>query len=81
MYWCRSIDGSYKELALTDETCTFPLDNALSFQQGAAIGIPYYTAYRSLITKARLKAGETVLVHGASGAVRFATYVYLPYYI
>ena len=74
MYWCRSVDGSYKELAITDEICTFPLHSALSFQQGAALGIPYLTAYRALVTKARLKTGETVLVHGASGAVRFAIF-------
>jgi len=73
VYWCRSIDGSYKELTLTDEMHTFPLHDALSFQQGAAIGIPYFTAYRALVTKAQLKAGETVLVHGASGAVRSVT--------
>ena len=69
VYWCRCTDGSYKELTLTDEMCTFPLHDTLSFQQGAAIGIPYLTAYRALVIKARLKAGETVLVHGASGAV------------
>jgi len=69
VYWCRSVDGSYKELALTDEMYTFALHSALSFQQGAAIGIPYLTAYRAVVTKARLKAGESVLVHGASGAV------------
>jgi len=72
VYWCRSVDGSYKELTLTDEMCTFPLHDSLSFQQGAAMGIPYLTAYRALVTKAQLKAGETVLVHGASGAVRCA---------
>ncbi|XP_035771543.1 quinone oxidoreductase [Neolamprologus brichardi] len=38
--------------------------------QGAAIGIPYFTAYRALIHKAHAKAGETVLIHGASGGVR-----------
>lgn len=73
VYWCRCVDGSYKELTLTDEMYTFPLHDTLSFQQGAAIGIPYLTAYRALVTKARLKAGETVLVHGASGAVGIAS--------
>jgi len=77
VYWSRSIDGSYKELTLTDEMCTFPLHDALSYQQGAAIGIPYLTAYRALVTKARLKAGETVLVHGASGAVSYFIHCFL----
>lgn len=71
MYWCRSVDGSYKELTLTDEMQTFLLNDALSFQQGAAIGTPYMTAYRALVTRAQLKAGETILIHGASGAVSY----------
>ena len=70
VYCCRSIEGSYKELTLTDEMDTFPLHDALGFQQGAALGGSYFTAYRALVTKAQLKAGETVLVHGASGGVR-----------
>ena len=69
VYWTRSIDGSYKELTLTNEHVTFPLNPVLSFEQGAALGVPYFTAYRALVTKAGLKAGETVLIHGASGAV------------
>ena len=40
-----------------------------SLAQGAAISVPYGTAYRALIQKAEAKAGETVLIHGASGAV------------
>jgi len=75
VYWCRSIGGSYRELTLTSETCTFPLHSDLSFQQGAAIGTPYFTAYRALVTKAGLKAGETVLVHGASGAVCYSWFL------
>jgi NADPH:quinone reductase len=69
VFWVRCIGGSYKELTLTDEYLTFPLHSQLSFQQGAAIGVPYFTAYRALVTKARIVAGEKVLIHGASGAV------------
>jgi NADPH2:quinone reductase len=47
----------------------YPLPPALTFAQGAALGIPYATAYRALFQKARAQAGETVLVHGASGGV------------
>jgi NADPH2:quinone reductase len=36
---------------------------------GAAVGVPYVTAYRALFQKAGLRAGERVLVHGASGGV------------
>ena len=55
----------------------YPLSSSLSFQQGAALGVPYLTAYRGLFHKDKAKPGETVLVHGASGgcgiaAVQFA---------
>ena len=40
-----------------------------TFAQGAALGVPAATAYRALVLRAQVKAGETVLVHGASGAV------------
>ncbi len=46
-----------------------PLPDNVSFAQGAAIGIPYGTAYRALMQRGGAVAGETVLVHGASGAV------------
>jgi len=44
----------------------------VSFAQGAALGVPYVTAWRALMEKAGAKAGETVLVHGASGGVGVA---------
>ena len=44
----------------------------MSFGQGAALGVPAATAYRALVLRAHVKAGETVLVHGASGAVGIA---------
>jgi NADPH2:quinone reductase len=40
-----------------------------TFQQGAAIGVPYGTAWRALFLKTRARPGEAVLVHGASGGV------------
>ena len=43
-----------------------------AFQQGAAINIPYATAYRALFHRARAQAGEVVLIHGASGGVGIA---------
>jgi NADPH2:quinone reductase len=49
-----------------------PLAAALSFGQGAAVGVPYATAYRGLHHKAQARPGETVLVHGASGGVGIA---------
>src|SRR5205807_7103371 len=44
----------------------------VSFAQGAALGVPYGTAYRALFQMGRAKAGEILLVHGASGGVGIA---------
>lgn len=63
--------GTYAEYVAAEENEVFPLFD-LSFHQGASVGIPYFTAYRALILKAKAKKGETVLVHGASGAVGLA---------
>eukprot|EP00063_Salmo_salar_P020571 XP_013995406.1 PREDICTED: quinone oxidoreductase-like [Salmo salar] len=48
------------------------LPDSLDSKQGAASGIPYFTAYRALFYKAHAKAGKTVLIHGASGGVGVA---------
>jgi NADPH2:quinone reductase len=40
-----------------------------TFAQGAAMNVPYATAYHALFNRAHGEAGETVLVHGASGGV------------
>jgi len=44
----------------------------VTFAQGAALSVPYSTAYKSLFVRARARAGETVLVHGATGGVGLA---------
>ncbi|HWP99682.1 MAG TPA: NADPH:quinone reductase [Vicinamibacterales bacterium] len=65
--------GAYASLAVCRPDQVRPLPARLSFAQGAAIGIPYLTAYRALVQKAAARAGETVFVHGASGGVGIAT--------
>jgi NADPH2:quinone reductase len=65
--------GSYAEALVTDARHVHRLPDALSFAQGAAVGVPASTAWRALFHKARAEAGETVLVHGGSGAVGNAT--------
>ncbi|XP_075996320.1 quinone oxidoreductase [Genypterus blacodes] len=64
--------GGYAEYATASDDCVHKLPDALDFLQGAAIGIPYFTAYRALVHKARTRPGETVLIHGASGGVGVA---------
>jgi NADPH2:quinone reductase len=61
--------GGCAERALCDDWQAHPLPERVSFAQGAALGVPYGTAWRALFIKARGKAGDVVLVHGASGGV------------
>ena len=62
-------NGAYQGYSLAEESHVFPLHERLSFAQGASLGTPYFTAYKALVMGGNLMAGETVLIHGASGAV------------
>ncbi len=70
--YAHGIAGGYAQLALAEAWQVHPLPERVSFQQGAALGVPYATAWRALFIRARARAGETVLVHGASGGVGVA---------
>jgi NADPH:quinone reductase len=61
--------GGFAEVAVAPDYLTFALPDALDFAQGAGLILNYHTAYFSLVTRGRLTAGETVLVHGAAGGV------------
>jgi NADPH2:quinone reductase len=67
-----SLTGTYAEAAVCDAARVFPLPERVSFAQGAALGIPYTTAYRALFQRGAAKPGDTVLVHGATGGVGVA---------
>jgi NADPH2:quinone reductase len=69
VYTSQTITGGYAQLAVAEESRVHPLPAEISFQQGAALGIPYGTAFRALFQRAKVKAGETLLVHGGSGGV------------
>ena len=64
--------GAYAEFALCDRRQVHRLSDRVSFEQGAAVNVPYATAYRALVHKARAQPGEAVLIHGASGGVGLA---------
>ncbi|MBI3399968.1 MAG: NADPH:quinone reductase [Acidobacteria bacterium] len=65
--------GTYAERAICIPSQLHRLPARTSYAQGAALGVPYCTAYRALFQRARAVAGETVLVHGATGGVGIAT--------
>jgi len=64
-----SNSGSYAQFVVSDDTYVFPLHDRLTMQQGASLGVPFFTAYKALILRAQTRPGEVVLIHGASGAV------------
>ena len=72
VYTSGSITGSYAEQVLCEEYQLHPLPEKLSFGQGAALNVPYATAYRALFQRAEAGPGEWILVHGASGGVGIA---------
>jgi len=72
VYVAGSLSGTYAEEALCAEFQVHPLPDRASYQQGAALGVPYGVAYRALFMRAKAKPGETVLVHGATGGVGIA---------
>jgi len=72
VYTAKTISGAYAEYALADESQLYPLPGKISFSQGAGLWVPYGTAYHALRHHAEARAGETLLVHGASGGVGVA---------
>lgn len=73
VYFSRNQGGSSAEFTVCNTTHTYPLADALTFEEGACLGVPYTTAHRALFGRAHAKAGDKVLVHGATGAVGIAT--------
>jgi NADPH2:quinone reductase len=69
---CLPYGGGADVVALDPES-VFPLPDAVGFTAAAAIPMNYLTAQFALATRAQLRRGETVLVHGAAGGVGTAT--------
>jgi NADPH:quinone reductase len=72
VYTTNQASGAYAEKLVCAESHAHRLPEQVSFEQGAAIGVPYGTAYRALFLLANAHPGESVLVHGASGGVGIA---------
>jgi NADPH:quinone reductase-like Zn-dependent oxidoreductase len=67
-------DGTYCELKALPASQLYVLDDALSFEEGAAFPLVFETAHRMLVTKARLANGEWVLIWGIGGGVALAAF-------
>jgi len=65
----KSVSGGYANFANIEEKYLYHLPEELSFEQGAAVPMVFFTAYTMLAKKVGMKDGQTVLVHSAAGGV------------
>ncbi len=73
VYTSATATGAYAEKLVAPADRVHALPATQSFETGAALNIPYATAWRALVQKAAAVRGETVLVHGGSGGVGLAS--------
>uniref|UniRef100_H0X539 Quinone oxidoreductase n=1 Tax=Otolemur garnettii TaxID=30611 RepID=H0X539_OTOGA len=66
VFTTSTISGGYAEYALAADHTVYKLPEKLDFRQGAAIGVPYFTAYRALIHRRIARRGEDIPDHGNS---------------
>ncbi len=65
-------EGAFGPIAVTDVRNVVPLPPGWDDEQGAAIPVTFLTAWFGLVDLADLQAGETVLIHAATGGVGMA---------
>ena len=66
--------GSFAQFAKVQAQQLLSKPKALSWEEAASYGLVYFTAYRMLITRCKLQAGQKVLIWGAAGGLGvFAT--------
>ncbi|MEM1151963.1 MAG: NADPH:quinone oxidoreductase family protein [Pseudomonadota bacterium] len=61
--------GTYAEKLLTDAATCYPMPEGMGFDVAAALGLVYQTSHFALVERGRMKAGERVLVLGATGGI------------
>ncbi len=68
----EQVNGTFAGFVCAPERSVFRKPDALDFLQGASLSVAWLTAWRMIQTKARLEAGETVLIFGIGGSVSLA---------
>ncbi len=63
------IDGAYAERIVVPERRVIKVSDKYSFEEWASVPLVFVTAYHMLVTHAKLKAGETVLIHAAGSGI------------
>lgn len=69
----ETVRGTYAEYVVVPETNLLALPDGFDERQAAAAALVFHTAWHSLIKRAGLQAGESVLIVGASGGVNTAS--------
>jgi NADPH:quinone reductase-like Zn-dependent oxidoreductase len=69
----ETVRGTYAEYVAVPAQQLYPLPEKADAHEAAAAGLVFHTAWHSLITRANLRAGERVLIVGASGGVNTAS--------
>jgi zinc-binding alcohol dehydrogenase/oxidoreductase len=69
------MDGTHAELVVVPTDYVHPIPGDLSFEEAAAFPLVFETAYRMLVTKARIEEGEWVLLWGIGSGVALAAFV------
>jgi NADPH:quinone reductase-like Zn-dependent oxidoreductase len=66
------LPGTFAEAIVVPAGNVFPIPEGLSMAQAAAFPLAYQTAWRMIVGRAAVRAGETVLIHGVGGGVAWA---------
>lgn len=69
----ETTDGTCADYVAVHPRQLLRLPDQVSFEQAAAAGLVYQTAWHSLITRGQIRAGESVLIVGAGGGVNTAS--------
>jgi zearalenone synthase (highly reducing iterative type I polyketide synthase) len=78
--------GSHATVVRTHEAVVHKLPDPITFEEGAAINLVHVTAYYALVRLAKLRKGQSVLIHAAAGgvgqaAIQLAQYLGLVIYV
>ena len=65
-------DGTFAQAVVVPEANLRPIPEGLSFEEAAAFPLVFLTAWRMVVSKARVRPGETVLILGIGGGVAIA---------
>jgi NADPH:quinone reductase-like Zn-dependent oxidoreductase len=68
----EQVDGTFAGFVSAPEGSLVAKPSALDFVEAASLSVAWLTAWRMVVTKARLQAGETVLIFGVGGSVSLA---------